>query len=315
MADSQYGSTTDQLLKLASDAITRANNQASRIQSQPKPGLKETSFNFQAPSLKLDAPPNFSDLLNSDNAAGANIDDLNGRVQDWLDKYFPNISTSLAAVPEDWLVGVIGGTKPYGQDSTAFDLVWQRMRDRAYRTASSQQRTLEASFSARGFSVPPGALVDAIMRAEQVATEAALDANREQAVKEAEIKVEILKFAVQISANMKIGVMQSAADYFKSYTALYNLDNEGARIKAQAYSSFYAALASYYNVEVSLEELKLKAAEGKASTDSAIDRNRLQAYSVLNGNDALGQATRAFGDIASGAASAAGSLVAQIESV
>lgn len=312
---SNYDSTTDQVLSIASNAVTQAGNQAARIQSLPRPVLKETGLNYTAPNFTLDAPPSFGDLFSNAGNAPGNVSTIAGDAEKWINQFFPNLTGKYSDVPEEFLVAIISGTRPFGIDATVFELVWHQARDRANRTVLSERRTLEASFSSSGFTLPPGALVDAVLQSQARGTAAVLDVSRDQAMKDAEIKQDLLKFAAQTMATLKLGVMQAAADYFRAVTSLYQLDSDTARIKAQAYSAFYNALAAYYGVEVSLEELKLRGAEGKAGTDSAIDRNRLSAFDISNGNQALGQATRAFGDIASNAVNAAGTLVAQIESV
>lgn len=311
---SSYNGTTEQLLSLASSAMTEAGNQARRIGVAAKPSLREAQLNFTPSDLQLSAPAQFSDLFTGANA-DPNAKAIDSKVDAWMAKFFPSISGNMKGIPEDWLVAVISGTKPYGQDATVFDLVWHKARDRAYRTTRSEQRTLEANMSARGFTLPPGALAQAVMESEQRASEAVLEVNREQAIKDAEIKQELLKFAVQMATNLKTGIMQNCADLFRAYTQLYTLDNDAARAKAQAYASFYGAMSSYYGVEVSLEQIKLQAAKAKVDASNDIDRNRVSLHSVQTGNDALGQATRAFGDIASQAASSAGTLAVQTENI
>ncbi|KTT33813.1 hypothetical protein SB18R_03250 [Pseudomonas oryzihabitans] len=312
---SNYSGTTQSLLAMASQAMTEASNQARRIGVAPRPSLKEATFDHQVPDIHLDPPAQFADLFTGSNNADPNIQAINAQVDSWTAKYFPAIASNMKSVPEDWLVAVIGGTTPYGQDKTAFELVWQRARDRAYRTARSEQRTLEANVSARGFTLPPGVLAQALLDSEQRASEAALEVNREQAIKEAEIKQDLLKFAVQLASNMKLGILQSCADYFRAYTQLYTLDSDAARSKAQAYGAFYGALSSYYGVEVSLEQLKLESAKIKADVSNNIDRNRVALQGIQTGSDALGQATRAFGDIAAQAASSAGTLAVETQSL
>jgi len=312
---SNYSGTTQSLLAMASQAMTEASNQARRIGVAARPSLREATFDHQVPDIHLDPPVQFAELFNGSNNADPNIQAINAKVDSWTAKYFPAITTHMQSVPEDWLVAVIAGTKPYGQDQTAFDLVWHRARDRAYRTARSEQRTLEMNFSARGFTLPPGALAQALLDSEQRASEAALEVNREQAMKEAEIKQDLLKFAVQLASNMKLGILQACADYFRAYTQLYTLDSDAARSKAQAYGAFYGALSSYYGVEVSLEQLKLESAKVKADVSNNVDRNRVALHGVQTGSDALGQATRAFADIAGQAASSAGTLAVETQSL
>lgn len=310
---SNYAPTTSTLFDTVTTAIDRATMIAGRIGGTDKPSLRETRFSHDVNAINLDAPPKFSDLFDGADNANPIIAQLDDRVDELLAKYFPAINGGLQSGTEDWCVGVISGVKPFGVDATVFDLVWHKARDRAYRTTRSESRTLEASFSARGFSLPPGALVDVLTASEQRATDTILDVNREQAIKDADIKVELLKHATSIAAQLKTGILNISAEFFKAYYNVYGLDNDTARIRAQAYNTYYNALATYYNVEVSWEELRMKSESTAAETDLALDRNRISLYSENGAASAHAQASRGFADIAASSANAAGTLVAQIE--
>lgn len=309
-----YDQTTSELFSTVSRAIIQAQNAAGRIGGDTPPRLKETPANHTVRTKSMPRPQ-FSDMFDPD-AAGAGsetIVTLNDQVDQWLAKYFPSINGQFQNVPEDWLVGVISGTKPFGTDSTVFDLVWHKARDRAYRTVTSERRTLEAAFSQRGFTLPPGALVDALAQSEQRGTDAILDVNRDEAIKDAEIKREILQYAVGIASQLKQGILNTSADFFRAYHSAYNNELERARIRASAYSTYYNALSTYYGVEVGWEELRMRAAELRAGVDGGIDRNRIAATTGNGAAAAHAQASRGFSEIAAGAAAAASSLVAEIE--
>ena len=308
-----YDPTTSTLFATATTAIDRATMIAARIGGSDKPNLRETRFSHTVEPLNLDAPPKFSDLFAGADNANSIITQLDDQVDEWLAKYFPAVNGGLQSGTEDWCIGVISGVHPFGVDSTVFDLVWHKARDRAYRTTRSEQRTLEASFSARGFTLPPGALVDAISASEQRATDAVLDVSRDQAIKDADIKVEILKHATSIAAQLKTAILNTSADFFRAYYSVYGLDNDTARIRAQAYSAYYSALSTYYNVEVSWEDLRMRAKTAGAETDMALDRNRIALYSENGAAAAHAQASRGFADIAASASAAASTLVAEIE--
>lgn len=310
---SNYNPTTDTLFDTVTTAIDRATLIAARIGGTSKPNLRESRFSHDVEAINLDAPPKFSDLFVGADNANSIIAALDDQVDEWLAKYFPAVNGGLQSGTEDWCIGVISGVKPFGIDSTVFDLVWHKARDRAYRTTRSEQRTIEASFSARGFSLPSGALVDVLTASEQRATNAILDVNRDQAIKDADIKVEILKHATSIATQLKTAILNTSADFFRAYYSVYGLDNETARVRAQAYNAYYSALATYYNVEVSWEELRLKAESMSTETDLALDKNRISLYAENGAAAAHAQASRGFADIAASSANAAGTLVAQVE--
>lgn len=366
---SDYSSTTSKLFDSASRAVSLASGSAGRITASARPSLSNVQLNYTAnsqsfgydvnsPSLNytpgtIDAGevPKFSDLFEGADNSNALIADLNGQVDQWFAKYFPAINGSFKSIPEDWCAAVIGGTKPFGIDSSVFDLVWQKARDRAYRTATSEQRQLEASFSSRGFSLPAGALVDLISQSEQGATNAVLDVVRDQAIKDADIKADLLKHATSIASQLKMGILTASADYFRAIYSVHGTAIEKARIQAQQYSAYYSALSSFANVEVAIEEirlraaqaqvnasisgeelklrsaqagagislsseqLRLQAAEAAANVQISSDRNRVGLYGSDGQPAAHAQAARGFADTAAAAYNAAGSLTAQIESL
>ncbi|MGH8419975.1 MAG: hypothetical protein ACRER8_22280 [Pseudomonas sp.] len=304
--------TTNELFSLAQQALGYASGSAGRINVSAKPTLKETPFSYTVGNLKLQEPPKFSDLFGGTDNAAVNIASVNGDVAAWLETYFPSINGSFKDVPEDYLVSVIGGVKPFGAEQTIFDSVWQQSQSRAERTVRSERATLSAGFSSRGFTLPAGALQAIDAQSEIRVVNAVLDVNREQAVKNADIRNQILQQAVQLSTQLKLGILNTAADLFRAYTTLYQLDSQSAQIKASAYQSFYSALSSYHSVEVNMEQLKLRAAETKAGVDGGIDKNRISNYAANSTGKAHAKAANAFASIANGAAGAAGTLEAHI---
>jgi len=308
-----YSDTTGQLFDTVTTALDRASLSAARIGGSAKPSLKETGFSLQIPDLNMGEPPKFSDLLDGSDSAGVINAEINDQVDEWLAKYFPSINSGFQNVPDDYLIGVVSQTKPYGADSTVLELVWQKQRDRAYRTSNSEKQTLYSRFTSAGFTLPPGALVDAVAQSEQRATDSILDANRDVALKDADIKVDILKHAVGIAASLKQGILNTSAEFFRTYYKAYDLDVDKMRTRASAYNSYYQALSTYYGVEVSMEGLRLRAGQTTAEVDNNIDRNRISVYAEDGAAGAHAQASRGFADIAASASTAAGTLVAEIE--
>lgn len=312
-----YDETTAFLQSQATTALLQAQNNASRIYSlPPQVNTRDPSFSVDLTKPNIGPPPTFGDLFQGGDSTDPTIQYLNEQSDVWIQKYFPSISGCLRNVPDDWLCGVISGVKPFGIDSTIFDLVWHNARDRAYRTRASETRTLEADFSARGFSIPPAALVDSITRAEQRASDAILEVNVQQAIKDADIKNQLLQFAVQQSITYKLGIMNSLVDFYRTWLTVPDKDIERARIKAQAMSALYGALSSYYGVEISFEELRLRAAQLEADVDLGVDRNALTRQGNFSATaNALGQAVSSFARVAGDAAQAGGTLSAQVETL
>jgi len=313
-----YNETTAFLQSTASTALNQANNNAGRLW-----GLQNVRINMREPNFKVSLnkpnigpPPSFGDLFDGGDNTDPTIQYLNAQSDAWIAKYFPSITGCLRTIPDEWLCGVIGGSKPFGIDSTIFDLVWHNARDRAYRTANSETEEIAIAFSARGFSLPSGALVDAIARAEERASDAILEVNIQQAIKDADIKNELLQFAVAQSITYKTAIMNSLVDFYRTWLTVPDKDIERARIKAQAMSALYSALSAYYNVEISFEELRLRAAQTDAEIDLGVDRNRVgQQGNFMSTAGPTASAVSAFANVAAQASVSGGSLTAEIESL
>ncbi len=313
---SSYTPTTDFLMSHAQRALTEANNAESRISGAAKPSLSNPKFTHTVNKPVVAPPPTFADMFEGADSSDATLQWLDAQTQDWLTAHFPNINGCLKTLPDQWLCDVIGGARPFGHSQTYFDLVWHQARDRANRTRRSEIDSIDAQFSGRGFSLPPGAYAAAIDQAEQRASDSVLEVNREQALKDADIKLDLLKFAEQQALQYKTGIMQLLGDFYRQWSTLPDKDIERARIRAQAMSSLYSALSNYYNVEVSFEQLRLRAAETKVDTEMGVDKNKIALFGAdTSANTALGAAVRGFADISAAAANAAGTLVAQIEAV
>lgn len=316
MASTEYATTTNNLMEIAQRALMEAQNTRGWIGAFSSVRAPDTKFKHNVNRPSLGPAPKFSELFEKGDSTAPEIIRLNNEADAWIDKYFPAINKCLRTLPEDWLCGVISGTKPFGMDKTAFEIVWHQARDRAYRSANTSMRSLEATFSGRGFSLPPGALVAALSQAESDADQAIAEVNIAQAIKDAEIKLELLKFAEEQAIRLKLGIMDAMARFYQMWFAVPDRDIERARIRAQAMSAFYAALSNYHNVEVAFEQLRLEAAKAGLNAEIRNDDREMEAASILrSGLPAVGAVAQAFGNIASGAASAAGTLVAQIESI
>lgn len=314
---SAYDSTTDFLQGSTSQALTLASNNASRIW-----GLENTTAHTRDPSVRavitkpdLGEAPKFSDLFGGD-STDTTLRYLDDQAAAWMSKYFPAHDGCFKSITEDSLCSILSGAKPYGLDKSILELVWHQARDRASRTKLSERANIAATFSALGFSMPPGAMIDAMAQSERSATDAAIEVSREQAIKDADIKIEIFKLGLQLSVQLKTGIMASLTDFYRMWISVPDKDIERARIRAMAQASLASSLSSYYNVELGFQELKLRADQLKAGIDIDVDRNAIAKQGNFMGiAGPLASAVNAFAGVAGDAAQAGGSLTAQVETI
>lgn len=299
-----------QLFSFASDALGDARSAAGRI-STFIPTIQSAELDFEPSMVAMEKPAALTDFLQMDSSPST-LAFINGETEGLITKYFPEIQAgAMTHAPEQWLVGIITGQKPFGLSQEVFEAVWHQSRDREYRARNSAVAQIRSEFSGRGFRQPPGAMMQAVMRVEEQASDAIGDVNRAQTVRDAEIKLDLLKFAEEQAIRLKLGIFQSIADYYRVLMDLPSKDIEATRAKVAAYASLNDAMSQYYRVQLGFDELRLQAANLRMN--GKLDESRVRIAS-LDGtrNGALGQAVNAFADIAATAAGNASTLNASI---
>lgn len=307
---SEISSNIDQLFGLANSALSTARTTASRITGSGGV-VNDINSGYTVPDFKLDKPRAVSDMIVADDTS-YRLKFLDGETDKWMAKYFPEMEGCLKTEPERWLCGIITGQKPFGLSEDYFRTVWLQSRDREYRARNSAVSQLKAEFSARGFSLPQGAMIHAISQAEHNASDAISAVNIAQALKDSEIKLDLLKFAEEQSLELKRGMMAALADYVNAMIELPNKSLEESRLRADAYRSLNSAVSDYYRVELGFEQLRLSAEELRMNGIINTHAARAKLDNIDSKNQATGQATKAFADVAASAANAAGTLQANI---
>lgn len=304
-------SNIEQLFAIAESALSTARQQSSRI-GYNSPAISNANLSFTAKSSSgATKPLALSDMLTTDDSS-VRVQFLDQESEKWLDTYFPELQACLKSEPERWLCGIITGQKPFGLSEDVFRAVWLQARDREYRTRNSAASQLRGDFSRRGFSLPPGAMIAAMSRVEREASDAIGAVNIAQAIRDSEIKLDLLKFAEEQALLLKRGILSALADFYRTWVELPNKALEASRLKVAAYQSLNSALSDYHRVELGWEELRLQAANLRMNGKLDTDRIRVSAATGDNRNAALANAVGAFGDVAASAANAAGTLQANI---
>lgn len=314
---SDIDQTMNFIQQFSDKALQNARDQANRL-AMWTGAPKKVGFEFKESKPNMEKPTKIGDLLTDNEKQNVDVLILNDAAEAWINKFFPNFSGCLKSQPEEWACGILSGSTEFGMNKAAFDASWHEGRDRAYRQASTEQRQLNALFSTRGFGLPPGAHTSAMVSAELRASEAIADINRQQTVKDAEIKLELVKLAATTAVQLKTSMMHMLASFFGQIVELAKHEPGTARMraKAQAYSAFMSGIANYHNVELGFEKLRLDAAMARAETDGL--NSRIDAELAFKGidsrNHGFGQAASAFAQAAGSAANAASSLQAELYS-
>lgn len=312
---SDIDQSMDFLRQFAGDALSKAGQLAGRP-TWLDVSNQNIGFSYTANKPSIEKPPKLSDILNDFDTQDVEVTLLNDAAERWIAKYLPNIGSAASMHPDAWVDGILSGREPFGLNKDAFDAAWHEGRDRAYRQAGTEKAQIDAMYSVRGFGLPSGAHITAMTAAEIRASDTIADIHRQQTIKDAEIKLELIKFAVQTATQLKTALMSMLASFFGNIVSLakHEPGADKMRAKAQAYSAFISGLSNYYDVELGFEKLRLEAARTQSGVSEANAKIRADgaAKGIDSRNSAIGAIANGFAQAAGSAANAQSSLQAEL---
>jgi hypothetical protein len=130
-----------------------------------------------------------------------------------------------------------------GLSDAIFQAIWQRAKEREDGVAAQARDTAFEEFAARGFSLPPGALVartNEIIQGNQNKSSSLL---REQAIKQAEMEVENVRFAMTEGARLSVALLDN-------HLQTERLGFEIARTTVDLALQLFGAQVNRYNADV-----------------------------------------------------------------
>lgn len=271
----------------------------------PPPGSTLVAPTFDQP---LDEDSSITYKSDYDATAASVTAQMAGTFSGFLNTYFPNLSSVVAAA-ETWIQNAItnGGT---GIPTDIENQIWQRGRDKESLEAARLAYVASSSFAANGFSLPPGALAGRLQEVQQESANKNSTFGRDVAIRQIEIEIENIRFAVKEAVDLRQQGILAAIEYWKAYLLPHRIaaDRAGAIIDAK--TKFSNALAAWFNAESSVygHEVTNQGNYWRARTDGY--RANAAAVSGLSQaqGDTAAAGAKAASDIASAAMSAMNTL-------
>lgn len=161
----------------------------------------------------------------------------------------------------------------YGIEPTDEAALWQRERDRETQQALADEEEVTRQFAQGGFSMPQGAMFDALAKAQQRASDKISSVNRDIALRRSELYVQNRQFAIQQGQSVEgvlISLHRAVTEQVMATTAIYNsqiskyrADIESGLETIRANVSIYLADVQAFNAAISAisEAYKLKSQE------------------------------------------------------
>lgn len=201
-----------------------------------------------------------------------------------------------------WLINVItnGGT---GINPAVENQIWQRGRDRLIAEGARADSQTMLQFSQRGYSLPAGVMVKQLQanRYEQFAK--LQEQSRDVAIKQAEIEIENLRFAVEKAVDARLRALAAAADYIRAVTGGFESAVRISNLEAQAKASLMSATADLYRARLQRDEIAMRVPF--QVTDNTIKVGQLNLEAFYQGIDArvraAGTAAGVYGSMAQAA--------------
>ena len=157
----------------------------------------------------------------------------------------------------DWLINTItnGGT---GINPAVENQIWQRGRDRVIAEGARADSQTLIQFTQRGYSLPSGAMTKLLQanRFEQLGK--LQEQSRDVAIKQAEIELENLRFAVEKVVDTRLRAIATAADYIRAITNGFDSAVNIANQEAQAKAALMSATADLYRARLQRDEIAMR---------------------------------------------------------
>jgi hypothetical protein len=238
------------------------------------------------PSFANIALPDITDIVIPAYALAAPVDDLTGPSNLFSFSEVEYSSALLDAGKAKLLRDLsVGG---YGIETADEAALWARAQERELRSANALMLESARQMAARGFALPPGAMLAQLASAQQDAAEKISTVSRDIALKRADMYVENRKFTFtqvreleQLSMNAHLSLMERALNaskavaefgltLFNARVAKFNALMEGFRAKVTAYDTQVRAALG----QVEAQRLKLQLVNARVD----IQKNQVQLY-------------------------------------
>ncbi|MDP9895385.1 hypothetical protein J2W32_004483 [Variovorax boronicumulans] len=276
--------TTTQVINAMWDnSQTRTNESNARISAGlgdvgPAPiiGVPTLDMSYVPPLAPQLLDPSIMDGEAIYNTQLQKLVDLIGQgIADFFQNYFP-LGPYDDAV--EWLRKAIvdGGT---GLSAGVEQQLWERGKARLLEESMEAEASLTESWAARGYPLPPGALVYGLQRIQLDRSRKLAEQSRDIAIKSFDTEIENVRFAVQQTLDLRSKAMSAMADYIRTLmmgpqtamqlaTGLAGLELDANRSMVALYSAEVQALQP--RVQLAIEDARLQASTNEANQRSIV---------------------------------------------
>ena len=268
-----------------------------------------SSLGFGIAAVEPDVPEVSDTIVGYEAQLNKIVALLSGQLAGFFNTYYP-LSADAYDEANAWILNQItnGGT---GVNKQVAAELWQRAREKIIRDARSIENQLTVGYAAKGYSIPPGAMLAKIENARFAGLTASGEAATTIAAKMFDAEVDMIKFAVGQALDARKMAMSAAADYIRAVASAPDSAVRTYNMKDENRARMINAAADWYRSRLSRDEivLKSKLAEMEMGYKIYEERRNMHLDADRVKIDALGKAADVYGKTASAALSSLNSIV------
>lgn len=220
-----------------------------------------------APNVNIPSQAEGASLATFYELSAAVITQLANLFDGYIAQYFPN-DTPYLQDAEAWLSKALttGGT---GIAPSIEAQIWDRDRARILKEAQRLEDETLLTWSARRYPIPPGAATYQVLQVRKDASDKIAAASRDVAIKQAELEIANVRFAVENAIKLYGTAMGAATEYVKALSVGPASGMQIIPSITDSQAKLIGAASDYYRAKISAEELRMKAALPTSEHDQA----------------------------------------------
>lgn len=268
-----------------------------------------TGFNVEAvePEIPTAADSTYDYQAERD----ALIDLLSGQLAGFFATYYPLASDAFDEATS-WLINIItnGGT---GIPPALEDQIFQRAKNKIIRDGHRVASGISAGYAARGFSLVQGPMIYDLNQASFEQAGKIGEASTTIALKQAEIAIETIKFAIGKAIDSRIAAMNAAIDYIRALAIAPDAASRIAALNTDIKAKMMSAAADWYRARLSRDQMVLQADLAEMGAGIEVYRHRRDNATQNSQVDvqAIAAAADVFAKTAQAALSSLNSVVSE----
>ncbi|MGH7176134.1 MAG: hypothetical protein ACREJC_02030 [Tepidisphaeraceae bacterium] len=206
--------------------------------------------------------------------------EFNAAFNSFMDQFFPEADGCIRALSDAWICNTIqfGGT---GIPATVETQIYDRARSHELELAQEATDNALDEWAGRGFSLPLGALTGRVVEVQRKTNDRLSTIRRDIAIKNIEIEIQNIRFAVEQAVNLRINAINAAVAYIRAFFLPTELAIAKANGMMSARLNFNSSVAAYYGAIIGSSRLVL---EKDMFNSNLISKNNEQFTALVNSN-------------------------------